>query len=106
VRGSTLIQRDLIPGMVERGNIDLSKRPVVKNPDETISTVRSMSFREGQNEVLVPTVSDDGKILSNDQAIALYRKTGKHLGKFLSPESATAYAKKLHEQQAEYYKDK
>jgi hypothetical protein len=91
-------------GLIERGNIDIHKRPVVHNADGTISTVRSMSFNENGKEILIPTVSDDGKILTNKEAIALYHRTGKHLGMFDSPADATAYAKALHEQQAREYK--
>ena len=97
---------DNIPGLIERGNIDLFSRPIVKNPDGTISTVRSTSFNVDGKEVLVPTVTDDGKIISDEEALMRYFETGKHLGKFETPEQATQYAKKLHEQQANLYLNK
>ncbi|EHK57736.1 PLxRFG domain-containing protein [Allomesorhizobium alhagi] len=90
-------------GMLEPGNIDLHNRPVVKNADGSISTVRSVSFNIGGNEVLIPTVSPDGKILSNEDALRLYKQTGQHLGKFATPEAATKYAERLHDDQAEEY---
>jgi hypothetical protein len=85
------------------GNIDLHKRPVVRNPDGSISTVRSMGVNIDGREVLIPTVSDDGRILSDDAAVDAYRRTGKHLGMFRTPEESTAYAEQLHNDQAREY---
>lgn len=110
VRSAMTAQME-IPGIVdpdpstavEPGNIDLFTRPVVQNGDGTISTVRSMSFEDDGAEVLVPTVAPDGKLLTDDEAIAQYRRSGQHLGKFASAADATAYAEALHRQQEALY---
>jgi hypothetical protein len=94
-----------VPGLMEQGNVDLDHRPIHRNADGSISTVRSMSFADepGGPEILVPTIADDGTPLDDQQAIDLYHRTGKHLGKFDNPDNATAYAQKLHEAQAKQY---
>jgi hypothetical protein len=91
-------------GIVEKGNINILARPQVKLPDGSIATVRSLSFSDDTgNEILIPTVSPDGKIMSEREAIDYYYKTGQHLGKFKTPDAASSYAEKLHQQQAKYY---
>lgn len=90
-------------GMIAPGNIDLTKRPVVKNQDGSISTVRSMSVNIDGKEVLIPTVSNDGRIMSDQEAIDTYKRTGQHLGMFSTPDDATAYAQTLHNQQDAMY---
>lgn len=88
---------------VGAGNIDLSARPVVKNADGSVSTVRSISFNEDGQEILIPMVSNDGRIMSDQEAIDTYHRTGKYLGKFGSVAEANAYAEKLHNDQAARY---
>lgn len=102
-----------IPGMKEPGNVNIMYRPNVPNPETGgDSSVWSTSFGTDQGEVLVPriTAGEDGKpphILSDQkvdgkpsEAEQYYRKYGKFLGIFDTPEHATAYAQKLHQQQA------
>lgn len=90
-------------GLLTPGNIDLANRPTVRNADGSVSTVRSVGVNVDGREVLLPTVSDDGRILTTEQAVAEYRRTGRHLGQFSSPEASTAYAQNLHEAQAARY---
>ena len=94
-------------GRYGRGNIDLFNRPVYVNDDGSISTVESFSTNIDGVEVLLPTISrdDNGNAIriSEDEAIDKYFRDGKHLGKFKTPEQATSYAEKLHEDQERIY---
>lgn len=89
--------------LAEKGNIDLGNRPIVNNQDGSFSTVKSMSFNDGNHEVLIPTISDDGTEWSEQDAIDNYYKTGNHLGKFNSIDDANNYAQALHNQQEKAY---
>ena len=90
-----------------KGNIDLYARDTgLYDSDGYLMTVRSMSFREGNQEVLVPTiVKKNGKWveLTDRQAIDWYRQTGQYLGKFNTVAEADRYAEQLHQQQEILY---
>src|SRR5512146_1977173 len=85
------------------GNIDLNARPIAHNPDGSISTVRSITIEQDGKQILIPTVSPDGRVLSNDEAIRLYQQTGQNLGTFATNADAEAYANALHQSQAARY---
>lgn len=85
-------------GLVQAGNIDINHRPIAKNADGSISTVRSISLGTDKGTVLIPTVVN-GKVVSNDDAIRHWKQTGENLGTFKDEASANAYAERLHNQQ-------
>lgn len=87
-------------GQVIPGNIDLNTRPRVKRANGKISTVDTIGIGFDGLEYVIPRISDDGKVLTNDQAVALFKKTKKHLGAFKTKEEANAFAQLLHESEA------
>lgn len=89
-------------GQYGAGNIDLYNRIPVRDEDGYIETVKSFSTNIDGKEVLLPTVID-GRIVSEEEAIEHYLKTGEYLGIFDTPEDATKYAIKLHKIQEKLY---
>jgi hypothetical protein len=83
------------------GNIDLNARPQHRNADGSISTVRSIGIEQDGQQVVIPTIAENGHVMSNTEAIRQYQKTGRYLGKFQTQEQADAFAQALHEQQAQ-----
>ena len=85
------------PLPIVAGNITLTSRPLVKNSDNSISTLLSSSFNDGFNEVVYTPIIN-GRIYSDEDAKQHYFITGKHLGKFASGNTANAitYAQNLH----------
>jgi hypothetical protein len=86
---------------VEEGNIDIesrfrSRKNHARHNDGSVSTIYSMSIEEDGKEVLIPRVHN-GEVVSEKEAIAIYRRSGKHLGKFRNSSDATNYAVSLSE---------
>jgi hypothetical protein len=108
-----------VPGMIKAGNIDLSKRPIVHHAGGGESSLYSGSFplseltgkdKDMNQEVLVPFVTQDGKMLVDPKtgkgdanaARDYAKKTGQILGIFSSPDAATAYSEFLHNKQGAF----
>lgn len=90
-------------GLITPGNIDLGKRPIVRNRDGSISTVRSISVTDPHGRsYLIPTVVGK-RVVTNDQAVKHWQRTGQHLGVFANEQAANRYAQQLHEAQAREY---
>ena len=100
-----LVKKYAEGGPVVPGNIDLHNRPVVRNPDDSISTVLSITVGFGDKTYVLPRVVG-GKVVSNQEAIDHFRQTGEHLGAYDKQKDAEDYSQRLHEEQAKEYKDK
>lgn len=85
--------------ILEPGNINLNNRPRVKLPNGQIATVRTIGVNFDGREYVIPTISDDGRVMSRREAEDQFRKTGRHFGAFSSVGEATAFAQQLHKDQ-------
>ena len=88
-----------VVGRIAPGNIDLRHRPHVRNPDGTVSTVRSISIGPANRQVLIPTVVGR-RVVSDAAARQHYLATGKRLGVYSSIPAANRAGMQIHEQQA------
>jgi len=95
-------QLKINPDLIEAGNLDLTKRPKVKNPDGSVSTVRTIGIEMDGMHFLIPTVIGN-KVVSNDEAIAHFRKTNQHLGIYKSKQAVTQAGIALSAQQKKDY---
>jgi hypothetical protein len=103
VKTPTPEPKPLPKGLITEGNIDLNKRPVVHRDDGKISTVNSITVGFDDGFYVIPTVTEEGLLLDNDQAVEYFKKTGKHLGRFYDQETADAFARQLHLDQEKMY---
>lgn len=90
-------KKQALPAPMESGNIDMSTRPSVPNADGSTSTVRTIGVEMDGKEYNIPTVSDDGRIMTNDEAVAQFKSSGRHLGAFANAADAATAAQGLHE---------
>jgi len=95
-------QLKINPDLIEAGNLDLTKRPKVKNPDGSISTVRTIGIEMDGMHFLIPTVIGN-KVVSDKEAIAHFRKTNQHLGIYKSKQASKQAGEALSAQQKKDY---
>ncbi len=98
-------------GIKVQGNLNLTKQPVLKYRDGSVSTVRTTSISTDQGEVLIPTIipgekGAKAKKLTDQEAIEHYKKTGEHFGIFESKRAANMAAKQIHDQQERLHNPK
>lgn len=89
------------PKPVVEGNLDLTRRPRVANPDGGTSTVFSMSAEFDGRIFLLPRVSEDGRLMSEKEAVEEFKRTKRHLGIFNTEDTAKKYSDLLHNEQEE-----
>lgn len=90
-------------GLLEQGNLDLLHRPKHQNEDGSVSTVLSMGIENDNKQVLIPRINLLGQLMTEEEAVREFYRTGGHLGKFDTIKNANDYAEALHKQQAELY---
>ncbi len=108
---STNTYQDYLDGVINKygkGNIDLTDRPVYKNPDGTISTVASHIIGADNKYFVLPSIVRDKngnvkKFEASDDVYKHFKNTGEYLGIFDTQEEAVEYAQNLYIEQQAYY---
>lgn len=93
-------------GAEEAPTIDLENRPEHTMPDGSTATVRSMGIETGGKHVLLPTISPDGKLWSDDEAFENYKKTNQHMGVYPDQETTDRAGERIHEDQEKMLRDR
>lgn len=86
-------------GALEAPTLNMDRRPYVENDDGSTSTVRSMGINENGKEILIPTVSQQGWVMGDDQAVDEYHRTGEHMGVYDSPAASDRAGEGFHQDQ-------
>jgi hypothetical protein len=95
----TIVKMPPVPtrGLLEPGNLDPFRKYAMGTavPPER----RTMTIEIEGRTLLLSTISDTGKLLTNMEALAEFRKSGKHLGIFADVDAAEAAAAAIAAQQ-------
>jgi len=75
----------------EKPTILISSLQPVKLPDNSTAIVKPIMFEHNEMNVVIPTITETGELLSDSQAIEKYLTSNWHLGKFGDPQAAERY---------------
>jgi len=78
-----------------KGNIDTSSRKPIVLSNGEIGLFKPMAFRNAGKVIVVPTITDGGKLLTESGAINKYFETGMHLGVFDNMSDAKIHIEEL-----------
>ena len=93
-------------GQIIKPTLDPSKPiAIVKNSDGTTSTVRTIGIEVDGKNYVIPTVSKDGRIMSNEEAVKHFKETGEHFGAYKTRKEADQAAEELHKSQSHFADD-
>lgn len=91
---------DALSEPLEPANFDPTTRTRFPNEDGSERSLVSRSFEIDGKETLIPTVHPEtGEVMSDEDAIKYYHKTGQHLGQYPTREEATAAGQQYSENQ-------
>ena len=80
------------------GNMDTTSRKPIKLSNGEIELFKPMAFRNSGKVIVVPMITDGGKLLTESGAINKYFETGMHLGIFNNMTDAKRLIEELEEQ--------
>lgn len=84
-----------VDDMIEGGNLDVFSRPLMRESDGTVSRGAMKPFQVEGVEFLLPLTDASGKLLSDDEALAQFERTGNHYGGFRTAEEAMEFSRQL-----------
>lgn len=91
-------------GLTVPGNMDIAKRKVFVGEDRKAKILMPITVPVGGGQyAVVPSVGEDGTVLTKDQAIEKYMETKQHLGVFETEAAARDYEGKV--QSSSMWKD-
>lgn len=92
-------------GLLDVANIDAFVLPKFKNANGGYNTANAFSLPTPRGTVLLPMTREDGSMMTRDESVAEYEKTGGHLGVFSSTLAAEMHSRFLNAAQQEWFQE-